>query len=186
MAAGEITVSLRQLAEGKAIALDALVPLVYRELRSMAANKLRQERTDHTLQPTALVHEVFLRLFGAQRPWNFADRQHFYRVAAEAMRHVLIDSARARATRRRGGNQGTRVDLGLLMSHDDADLLLDIDHCLRQLEVVDSRSASLVKLRLFAGLSITEASEVLGLSRSQAYQDWSFARCWLADRLDRT
>lgn len=185
MAAGEITVTLRQLAEGKSVAMDTLVPLVYRELRSMAASRLRQERLDHTLQPTALVHEVFLRLFGAQHHWNFADRRHFYRVAAEAMRHVLIDSARARATQRRGGKRGSRVDPQLLMSHDDADLLLDIDHCLRQLEEVDSRSASLVKLRLFAGLSITEASEVLEMSRSQAYQDWSFARCWLADRLDR-
>lgn len=180
---GEVTAVLRQVAEGEPAAVDELVPLVYDELRSLASRQLRRERPDHTLQPTALVHEVLLRLLGRESGHLWGDRRHFFRAAAEAMRRVLIDSARARlAAKRRGTVQLASGDM-LADAVYDVDLLLDIEHCLEDLRQRDARAAEVVQLRLFAGLSIRQVAEVLEVPRSTVHGDWMFARCWLADRM---
>ncbi|TVP99375.1 MAG: sigma-70 family RNA polymerase sigma factor [Planctomycetaceae bacterium] len=181
--AGEVTQVLRQVAEGTPEAIDELVPLVYAELRSMASVRLSRERPDHTLQPTALVHEVFLKLLGhaSGAVWN--DRRHFFRAAAEAMRRLLIDSARARRAAKRRGTVKPEPIEAIAKSLPEADVLLDVDGCLEQLGRRDRRAAEVVKLRLFAGLSIREVAEVLGLPRSTVHDEWTYARCWLADRM---
>lgn len=182
---GEVTQALQNLADGDAAAVDQLLPLVYEQLRLLAASKLRHERPDHTLQPTALVHEVFVRLFGIGSRISWSNRNQFFIAAAGAMRHILIDSARAKKTKKRSMT-GHIPRNGSFLDHDsmvDPDLLLDLDGLLRELEVEDPDAADVVKLRLYAGLSTTEASEVLGISRAKAYDNWMFARFWFAQRM---
>lgn len=183
VAAGEVTTVLRQVADGDPDAVDVLVPLVYGELRSMAAVQLSRERPDHTLQPTALVHEVFLKLLGARAVIAWNDRRHFFQAAAEGMRRVLIDSARARLTAKRRGTLRLEFVDTVPGRVPNAELLLDIDGCLERLRERDAQAAEIVKLRLFAGLSIRHVAEVLNLPRSTVQDDWMFARCWLADQL---
>jgi RNA polymerase sigma factor (TIGR02999 family) len=155
------------------------MPLVYEELRKLATAKLAAERADHTLQPTALVHEAYLRLVDSEQPWE--NRGHFFAAAANAMRQILVNSALARQSRKRGGG-GRRVDLESLSVADnhDLDLILDLNESLTKLAAVEAEAAELVKLRLFAGLSVSEAGRVLGLSRSAAYENWQFARAWFS------
>lgn len=185
---GEVTQALQSLADGDVDAIEHLLPLVYEELRTIASNKLRHERPDHTLQATALVHEVFVRLFGNGAKLAWSNRNQFFRFAATTMRQVLIDSARAKKTKKRSGNghHASNRPFNNQESQIDLDLLLDLDDLLTQFEREDQDAASLVKLRIYAGLSTSEAAEVLGISRSKAYGDWMFARFWFAERMSQS
>ena len=160
-------------------ALDRLVPLVYDELRKIARAQLRGERTDHSLQATALVHEAYLRLMADTRPaWN--DRQHFFRAAAEAMRRILIEHARKRGRVKRGENP-IRVELSSadLGSENDLEEIMALDDAFRRLEQQDPRAADVVRLRFYAGLSVEETAKALDLSERTVKREWSFARAWL-------
>src|SRR5262249_42315185 len=150
------------------------------ELRRLAAHKLDQEKPGHTLQPTALVHEAYLRLVDVERAQHFDGRGHFFAAAAEAMRRILIESARRKGRQKRGGGL-KRVDLDSadLVTGTGPDELLVLDDAIEKLAGADASAAQLVKLRYFAGLSIEEAAELTGVSRSSAYEHWAFARAWL-------
>ncbi|WP_146530908.1 ECF-type sigma factor [Novipirellula artificiosorum] len=180
---GEVTELLCQLRSGDAGASEGLFRTVYEELRLIAESQFAREQGEQTLQPTALVNEAYLRLVSGGRLQKFDSRGHFFAAAAEAMRRILIDAARARGSQKRGGHCN-RIELGEWVddSAQATDLLLDLDDGLDLLVAVDSASADLVKLRVFAGLSVTEAGELLGMSRSSAYKNWEFARSWFAVR----
>lgn len=172
-----------EAAEGHAA--SELLPLVYEELRRLAAHKLAGEAVGQTLQATALVHEAWLRLAGNdQTKWN--NRTHFLATAAEAMRHILIDNARRKNRVRHGGTM-KRVDLDQVdvASAVDDEILLRVDQALTKFAAEDSLKAELVKLRFFAGLSIPEAAGALGMSESTAKRAWAYARAWLFDELQR-
>lgn len=169
--------------EGRQAVMDRLLPLVYDELRSLARSHLRNERIEHTLQPTALVHEAYLRLLGAARPsWN--DRRHFFGAAAEAMRRILIEHARKRGRAKRGGKR-VRVDLsGVdLASDEDLEQVVALDDAFRRLEEQDPRAADVVRLRVFAGLSVEETARATDLSERTVKREWAFARAWLYQAL---
>jgi RNA polymerase sigma factor (TIGR02999 family) len=175
----EVTRILSAIDRGDAQAAEQLLPLVYVELRRLAAQRLYQEDPGQTLQPTALVHEAYLRLVGATDPgWN--GRGHFFAAAAEAMRRLLIERARRARSARRGGDRD-RVDLdpAELAEPARSDDLLALDEALGLLTVKDARKAELVKLRYFAGLTMEQAAEALGISPATAHRDWSYARAWL-------
>jgi RNA polymerase sigma factor (TIGR02999 family) len=164
-------------------AMDALVPVVYDELRKIARAQLRNERTDHSLQATALVHEVYLRLMSDRRPpWK--DEGHFYRAAAEAMRRILIEHARGRGRIKRG-NSPIRVDLSSadLASEEDLEQVVALDDVFRRLEEQDPRAADVVRLRFYAGLSVEETAKALDMSERTVKREWAFARAWLYDAL---
>ncbi len=173
----EVTQILAAIEQGDPVAADKLLPLVYDELRRLAAQKLAQEKPGQTLQATALVHEAYLRLVDVKKAQNWNSRGHFFAAAAEAMRRILIDEARRRRADKRGG-KSRRIPL------DDADNgytpqdneLLAIDEALTRLAVEDPRAARLIQLRHFAGLSVEDAAEVVGISRSAAYEHWAYAR----------
>jgi RNA polymerase sigma factor (TIGR02999 family) len=180
---GQETKILEALGAGDGQAAEELLPLVYEELRRLAAAKMAQEAPLQTLQPTALVHEAWLRLLGsgAQR-WN--SRGHFFGAAAEAMRRILIDRARRRGRLRHGGGL-VRLDLSqvdVALTTDD-DLLLRVDEVLEKLALEAPEKAQLVKLRFFAGLSLAEAAEALGIAPATAKRHWAFARAWLFEEL---
>jgi RNA polymerase sigma factor (TIGR02999 family) len=185
-----ITQVLNAIEQGDPRAAEQLLPLVYDELRRLAAMRLASEGPGHTLQPTALVHEAYLKLVGPdpQQPWN--GRVHFFAAAAEAMRRILIDHARRKHRARRGGGL-RRVDLDdlddvqLLAGGGDADELAALDEALAQLAAADPRRAELVRLRYFAGLTLEQAAELLGISRATANRHWAFARAWLYDAMTR-
>jgi len=167
-------------------AMERLVPLVYDELRSLARSHLHHERPDHSLQATALVHEVYLRLLGNDAPsWN--DRQHFFRAAAEAMRRILIVHARKRTRVKRGGKR-VRVEIsGIdLADEQDLDQVLALDEAFRRLEEQDPRAADVVRLRFYAGLSVVETAEAMDLSERTVKREWAFARAWLYEALRDT
>lgn len=176
---------LEKQPQGSAHATEDLLPLVYDELRRLAARKLAHETPGQTLQPTALVHEVWLRLAGNDRQ-HWSSRGHFLGAAAEAMRRILIDKAR-RKNRIRHGQGLTRVDfdgLDLAVSTSD-EMLLQVDEALEKLAAEDKAKADLVKLRFYAGLSIPDAAQALGLSETTAKRQWAYARAWLYDELTR-
>jgi RNA polymerase sigma factor (TIGR02999 family) len=180
----EVTRILNALEQGDPQAAAQLLPLVYEELRRLAAQKLAQEAPGQTLDATALVHEAYLRLVGhdPQRPWN--DRGHFFAAAAEAMRHLLVDSARRkRRAKHGGGRQRVDLDEQLPVPPGRADDLLALDEALHKLAAQDPEAAQVVQLRYFAGLSVEEAARALGLSRASAYRHWTFARAWLLREL---
>jgi len=180
----DATVMLAAIEAGDAKAAERLLILVYDELRRLAASKLAQEAPGQTLQPTALVHEAWLRLVGAQAP-SFKDREHFFRASAEAMRRILIDRARRKHTKRHGGGY-QRVDF------EDFDLaapsadnqLLAVNEALDKLALEHPVQAELVKLRYFAGMTNEEVSEVLGISVSTAKNYWTFSRAWLLNEIE--
>jgi RNA polymerase sigma factor (TIGR02999 family) len=177
----DVTRLLESAAAGNRQAAADLLPAVYAELRDLAAARLAHEKAGHTLQPTALVHEAYLRLVGDQA---FDHRGHFFAAAAEAMRRILIDHARKKATRKRGG-AGHRVELDPehFAAPDRPDDLLALDEALTLLEQEEPQVAALVKLRYFAGLTIPEAADALGVSPRTADAWWAFARAWLLARV---
>ena len=182
--AGEaVSLILKRVSDGDTPAAEELLPLVYEELRRLASARMRHETVEHTLQPTALVHEAYLRLVGSPcEGWQ--SRGHFFAAAAEAMRRILIDHARERGRLKRGGDLAS-VPLAdpLDSSGYDPDELLAIHDALTEFEQLMPRKAALVKLRYFAGLDESTAAEALGISRATASRWWVFSRAWLYDRL---
>jgi RNA polymerase sigma factor (TIGR02999 family) len=175
----DVTRILDRVQQGDPQAAEELLPLVYEELRHLAASRMAQEKAGQTLQPTALVHEAWLRLTGsADGKWN--GRAHFFGAAAEAMRRILIERARQKAAVKRG-NGWERVDLEKVDIAADAnsDTLLFVNEALEKLEREDPKAAELVKLRFFGGLTLEESGEVLGFSERTAKRIWAFARAWL-------
>ena len=163
--------------------IDVLMPLVYEELKRIARGQLGGERRAHTLSPTALVHEAWLRLRSSDAP---QDRQHFLALAARAMRHILVNHALARKAAKRDG--GAKVSLAAVDAFAGADTpfdLLKLDHALHQLEQQDPRAAKLAELRAFAGLSLEDAAAALSISIATAKRDWVYAKLWLARELER-
>jgi RNA polymerase sigma factor (TIGR02999 family) len=179
----EVTGLLRQWAEGDRRALDRVVDLVYEELRRLASSRLREERPDHTLGATALVHEAYLRLVDIEAAAG--SRAHFLALASRAMRRVLVDHARHRNARKRGGGQRpVTLDDALHLAAEDAIRFLDLDEALARLESLDPRQAAILEQHYFGGLSISEIAEATDLSRSTVKRDLRFARAWLAAELD--
>lgn len=180
----DVTQILSQIEQGDPSAAEQLLPLVYEELRRLAAAKMASERDDHTLQATALVHEAYLRLVDVDKAPHWNSRGHFFAAAAEAMRRILINRARDKGRLKRGGDR-QRFDLESLQLATDcpSETLLAVDEALQQLAVEDSEAAELVKLRFFAGLSLTDSAQAMGISRRVADRLWSFARAWLFDSL---
>jgi RNA polymerase sigma factor (TIGR02999 family) len=178
----EVTRLLEAAAAGDRRAADDLLPVVYDELRKLAAARLAAEKPGQTLQPTALVHEAYLRLVGpaGARVTGWDSRGHFFAAAAAAMRHILVDRARTRLSRKRGGDRG-RADLDLeqLAAPEQSNDVLSVDEALTRLAAKDARKARLVELRYFAGMTTDEAAAVLGISPVTADRDWTFARAWL-------
>jgi RNA polymerase sigma factor (TIGR02999 family) len=181
----DVTQILNAIEHGDPRAAAELLPLVYDELRKLAAARLANEKPGQTLQATALVHEAYLRMVGGEpsRDWN--SRGHFFAAAAEAMRRILVDAARRKQADKRGG-QGQRlaleaIDVGFTSP---ADELLDIDDALTRLAAEEPQAARLIQLRYFAGLSVEEAAEVVGIARSTAYEHWAYARVRLKTLLD--
>jgi RNA polymerase sigma-70 factor (ECF subfamily) len=179
----DVTLLLKQVANGDQQAAAQLIPLVYEELHRVAENRLRLERPDHTLQPTALVHETYLRLV-AQRDANWQNRAHFFAVASRLMRRILVDYARGRLRDKRGGRQvKLPLDKVLITSRRRCDELLALDESLGRLEKLDPRQSRVVELRFFGGLSVEEVSRVLGVSSKTVKREWSMAKAWLYGEL---
>lgn len=180
----DVTQLLCALESGDPQAADQVLPLVYEELRRLAAAKMAQESPGQTLQPTALVHEAWLRLAGENHSW--ANRRQFFSAAAEAMRRILIERARQRGRVRHGGGlQRASLDELDLAVTTDGDLLLLVSESLDRLAQHDAAGAELIKLRFFAGLSNVEAAETLGLSERTAKRTWAYARAWLYEEIQR-
>ena len=180
----EVTRILSAIEQGDAHAAEQLLPLVYEELRKLAAQRLAQEKPGQTLQATALVHEAYLRLVDANQAQNWNSRGHFFAAAAEAMRRVLVESARKRGRLKRGGGR-QRLDLDALQLsvQEVGDELLALDEALSELAQERPDQAALVRLRYFAGLTVAEAAQSLGISTSTADRHWTYARAWLYRRI---
>ena len=176
---GEVTQLLQDFTRGDPVAGDKLIPLVYQELKRQAQRQLHRERIGHTLQPTALVHEAFLRLVG-QRRANWKNRAHFFGVAAQLMRRILIDYARGRQRFKRGGDQ-QRVPLEEthLVSEEQSKEWIALDEALHRLTEMDERQSRIVELRVFGGLTTDETAEVLDISASTVLREWNVAKVWL-------
>lgn len=183
---GPVTQLLREAAKGSEDAAERLFPLVYDELRALAGSCFRGERSDHTLQPTALVHEAWLRLVGADQP-DYADKLHFLAIAATNMRRALVDHARGRNAEKRGRDHA-RVTLSEAMAEAGSEPgldveVLDLHEALEELAQLNERHARVVELRYFGGLNLVEIAELLDVSERTARGDWSMARAWLRLRL---
>ncbi len=177
---GEITLLLQAVGGGDEGALDRLIPLIQARLHEMASYRMRQERAGHTLQPTALVNEAYMRLAGGQ--WE--NRIHFFGAAAEAMRRVLVDHARKVRAEKRGGGAERVTFSRLEVAAEEPDLdILALDEALQALEEEDRRLAQVVQLRYFVGLNIDETADVLGVSPATVKRDWVYARAWLRERM---
>jgi RNA polymerase sigma factor (TIGR02999 family) len=182
----EITRLLRAWAEGNEAALDQLAPIVYRELHDRAGAYMRNERRAVTLQPTVLVNEAWLRITGVSHV-DWRDRAHFFAVAAQIMRRILVDSARARARDKRGGGvERTNLDEIPDFSSGRDDELLAIDDALDRLALVDPRKVRVIELRFFGGLSVEETASVLNISAQSVMRDWRLARSWLMREMGRS
>jgi RNA polymerase sigma factor (TIGR02999 family) len=181
----EVTRILSAIEGGDPHAADQLLPLVYDELRTLAAQRLAQEKPGQTLQATALVHEAYLRLVRADNEQHWDSRRHFFAAAAEAMRRILVDRARHHQAQKRGGQQQrvTLPDLAAPSATDPADLLA-LDDALARLEQAHPTQAQVVKLRFFAGLTLEETAALLGVSRATAERQWAYARAWLFGQLN--
>ncbi|MEO5798923.1 MAG: sigma-70 family RNA polymerase sigma factor [Gemmatimonadales bacterium] len=178
-----VTSLLEQARGGEPAALTQLLPLIYAELHRIAERQMRKERPDHTLQPTALVHEAFLRLVGGA-PLAFEDRTHFLRTASQAMRRILVDHARARAAAKRSSALRVTLDDAIAGSSSSVLDILVLDDALTRLAAADPRWAQVVELRFFGGLEVPEVAAALGISTATVKRDWKFARAWLARELD--
>ena len=183
MTPSDVTMLLQAAGAGDDDAYDRLIPILYEELKRVAQGQLRRERSDHTLQPTELVSEAYLRLVAGAA--SFENRAHFFGAASIAMRRILVDHARQRAAQKRGGElqRVTFADLAVETDEPNVDLLA-LDQALNELESEDERLAQLVQLRFFAGLPIRETAELMGLSPATVKRDWAFARAWLLERMD--
>lgn len=178
---GDVTELLLASQAGSQDAMDRLVPLVYDELKVLAAAYLRSERPDHSLQTTGLVHEAYMKLVNAQRT-TWESRAHFFGVAAQAMRRILVDHARRRRARGGGGHVSLDDHLpGLVSSHDDD--VLAVDEALGRLALLDARQARIVELRYFAGLTIEQTAETVGISAATVKREWTSAKAWLMREL---
>ncbi|HWB13394.1 MAG TPA: sigma-70 family RNA polymerase sigma factor [Pirellulales bacterium] len=177
--------SLSAVQQGNPQAAEQLLPLLYDELRRLAAHKMAREAPGQTIEATALVHEAYLRLVGDKHPQLWNSRGHFFGAAAEAMRRILVERARHKQTLRAGGEHQRieLVDIALASSGPDLDLIA-LNEALDKLAKLDPRVAELVKLRFFAGFTIENAAEVLGISSSTANNDWAYARSWLGVEMD--
>lgn len=171
---------IEQIQQGDETASRELLPLVYEELRKLAASRMRNERIDHTLTPTALVHEAFLRLIGSTKPNDWTGPSHFFAAAAEAMRRILIDHARQKnAAKRGGGCQKLELVESWLVESANRDELIELDDALHRLELEDAEAATLVKLRYFVGMTNAQAATALDCSTRKADMLWAYARSWL-------
>jgi RNA polymerase sigma-70 factor (ECF subfamily) len=179
----DVTSLLKRLAEGNQEAAGELIPIVYRELHRLAVSHLRRERRDHTLQPTALVHEAYIRLV-VQRKADWQGRAHFFAVASNLMRRILVDYARRQLRAKRGGRQ-TKLSLDevVLLSPECPYKMLALDECLTRLEKLDARQSRIVELRYFGGLTVDEAAEVLGVSPTTVRREWTSAKAYLYGEL---
>jgi len=181
----DVTQILSQIEQGDPAAAEQLLPRVYDELRKLAAAKLAHEKPAQTLQATALVHEAYIRLVDVEQAQHWNSRGHFFGAAAEAMRRILVESARRRSSAKHGGTLDRQdVAVPQLVSPEECDNLIALDEALELLAAEDSASAELVKLRYFAGLTVNEASEVLGVSPRKADFMWAYARAWLRRKID--
>jgi RNA polymerase sigma factor (TIGR02999 family) len=180
----DVTRILTAIEQGDARAADELLPLVYEELRRLAAQKMSQERPGQTLQATALVHEAYIRLVGSDaRDWS--GRTHFFAAAAEAMRRILIENARRKQRLKRGGaRQKVDLDNVSIVIEGPSDDIVALDEALTKLALEDPVKADLVKLRYFAGLTIEQAAKILDISRATADRYWSYSRAWLFDEIN--
>ncbi len=185
----DVTRLLQAIEQGDPTAAEHLLPLVYAELRQLAAHKLAEEKPGQTLQPTALVHEAYLRLVGGEKPTHWNSRGHFFAAAAEAMRRILVENARKKQSLKRGGNRG-RIDIDeqmfeqILPMPEPREDLLALDAALTRLAVIDPTAAQLVQLRYFAGLTLPDAAEALAVSSRSASRLWAFARAWLRREIE--
>ena len=181
----EVTQILNAIAGGDPDAASQLLPLVYNELRKLAADKLARETPGQTLQPTALVHEAYLRLVGEEEEQHWDNRGHFFAAAAEAMRRILVEVARQKASLKRGGDRDRRdvVD-SLLAAPEPREDLVALDAALTKLAETDNQAAELVQLRYFAGLPIREIAEILGISPRTADRMWAYAKAWLHQEIE--
>jgi len=182
----DVTGILSAIEGGDAHAAEQLLPLVYEELRKLAAQKLAQESPGQTLQATALVHEAYLRLVDVEKVQSWESRGHFFAAAAEAMRRILVDSARRHRAQKRGGKH-QRIDLPELVegAQDDPLDLLALDDALQKLEEQHPQKAQVVKLRFFAGCTLEETAQLVGISRATTQRHWSYARAWLFGQLNQ-
>lgn len=179
----DVTVLLTQINNGDASAPEELLPLVYGELRKLAGGYLKNERPDHTLQPTALVHEAYIRLVDWQNT-DWKNRAHFFAVAAQVMRNILVDHARKKKAEIHGGNlQKLALDEAISFSQTKEVDLVDLDDALQDLAKLDERQSKIVELRFFAGLTIEETAHALGISTMTVSREWNFAKAWLYRRL---
>ena len=181
----DVTKILEAIHQGDPRAAEELLPMVYEELRKLANYKMAQQPEGHTLQPTALVHEAYLKLLGdGKHSWN--DRRHFFAAAAEAMRHILVDRARRKAAARHGGGwQRMNLDNVVAATETTDENVLLVNEALEKLSLHDSAAAELVKLRFFAGLTFPQAAEVLDVSERTAKRMWSYAQAWLFKEIER-
>lgn len=176
----DITQILREWSDGKREALDQLLPLVYNQLRRQAANYLRRERPDHTLQTTALIHEAYIKLID-QKSVQWKNRAHFFAIAAQAMRRILVDYARTKHRNKRGGDAAkmSLEDATMIAVEEKSIDLMALDEALNKLAVMDELKSRIVELKYFSGLDVDETAEVLGVSRKTIERHWTMAKAWL-------
>lgn len=181
----EVTQLLLAWSEGDRAALDELAPLVYRELKKIAEGYLRRERFEHSLQPTALAHEAFIKLIDQQHV-RWQNRAHFYGIAAQAMRRILVDHARARLAEKRGsGGVVVSLDEALNVSDGRAGQLVALDEALETMARLDPQQSKVVELKYFGGMTLEETAEVLGVSRATVIREWQMAKAWLYSELNK-
>lgn len=178
----DVTSLLKRLAEGHQDAASELIPVIYRELHSLATRHLRHERPDHTLQPTALVNEAYIKLVAQRSDWQ--SRAHFFAVASNLMRRILVDYARRNLRAKRGaGNAKLSLDEVLLIAPDRPDKMLALDESLSRLEKLDARQARIIELRYFGGLTVDAVAKILDLSATSVRREWTSAKAWLYGEL---
>jgi RNA polymerase sigma-70 factor, ECF subfamily len=179
----QITLLLNELSLGNKVAFDQLMPLVYEELRRMAKRFMNKQQGDHTLQTTELIHEAYLKLAdGKEKEWQ--NRSHFFGVASQAMRHILVDYARAKQSKKRGGiRHQVTLDENAFISKDSSADVVSLNEALDKLSELDERKVRVVEMKFFGGLTMEEIAEVLSISQETAKRDWKFARTWLLREL---
>lgn len=185
-ASGDVTILLSELVKGDEAAASKLFPLLYEELRRLAGNYMRRERGDHTLQPTALVHEAYIKLV-RQRSADWQGRAHFFGIAARVMRTILVDHARGHLRDKRGGGERlVPIDEVLVFAPEQSQELVRLDQAVERLTEIDPRQGKIVELRFFGGLTVEQTADVLGISPKTVKRDWSMAKAWLHGELKKS